>query len=323
MALQITVLGLGQVGCSFGLALADQKDPIRRVGFDRDAGTARKASTLKAFDALPFNLPDSVEKADVVFVAMPVDEVRHALEVIAPVLKPEAVVIDASPVKVEVMGWYHELMPEQPFVAMTPVLNPAYLADGAAGPEAARADLFKDGLMVITHPAGAAEVALQTAGGLATLLGASPLFADPWETDGILAAVRLLPELLAAALAGSVADQPGWAEARKFASQTFGAVTAPLQELAERKTLGQAALLNRDNVLRVLDNLILELDTLRAAIQNGDQETLTKRIEHARQERREWIELHRTANWAGHQDLHSLPTASEMILGSRKKKAKT
>ncbi len=36
MTIQITILGLGQVGTSIGLALAEKKDAIVRVGNDRE-----------------------------------------------------------------------------------------------------------------------------------------------------------------------------------------------------------------------------------------------------------------------------------------------
>ena len=326
MTLQITVLGLDQVGCSIGLALANVKDPPRRVGFDRSPETARRAAALKTFDTIPYNLSAAVDKADVVIMAVPVDEIRITLEVIAPDLKPAAIVIDTSPVKVEVMGWAKELLPGHPFLAMTPTLNPNYLDDLAIGSEAAHADLFKDGLMVITHPAGVDERALQTASDLAVLMGAAPLFADPWEVDGLLAAGRLLPKLLAAALVNAVSGQPGWKDGRKLADRSFGLATAPLLDLDERKTLGQAALLDRQNAVRVLDNLALELDTLRQALQDGDQETLTQWISNARQGRSEWLMVRRAANWSERQSQPTLPTAGEMmgqLIGLRKKKDQT
>ena len=42
MSVQITIIGLGQVGTSIGLALAEQKS-IKRVGHDKDFGRARAA----------------------------------------------------------------------------------------------------------------------------------------------------------------------------------------------------------------------------------------------------------------------------------------
>jgi prephenate dehydrogenase len=179
---------------------------------------------------------------------------------------------------------------------------------------------------VITHPTGVDVRALQLVSDLAVLMGAAPLFADPWEVDGLLAADRLLPQLLAAALVNAVSGQPGWKEGRKLADRAFSAVTATLLDLDEHKTLGQAALLNRQNALRVLDNLALELELLHQVLQNEDQETLTRWISSARQARSEWLKLRRVANWSERQSQPTLPTPGEMlgqIIGVRKKKDQT
>jgi prephenate dehydrogenase len=54
---------------------------------------------MGAVDHTSLNLHAAVEKADVVILAIPVDEVRSTLEMIAPDLQPNALVIDTSPIK--------------------------------------------------------------------------------------------------------------------------------------------------------------------------------------------------------------------------------
>ena len=60
MTVQVTVLGLGQIGTSIGLALAKQKAQITRVGLDRETDTARKAEKMGAFDRISPNLRAAV-----------------------------------------------------------------------------------------------------------------------------------------------------------------------------------------------------------------------------------------------------------------------
>ncbi len=91
-------------------------------------------------------------------------------------------------------------------MTMTPTLNPAYLDETKLGIDAAHADLFKNSLMVITSPPGTDADALKLATDLAMLLGSIPFFADAYETDGLMAAVHLLPELVAAALVDATID---------------------------------------------------------------------------------------------------------------------
>ena len=326
MTVQITVLGLGQVGTSIGLALAERKDLVLRVGNDRDPMVARAANKLGAFDQLKVNLPSAVEKADLVILAMPVDEIRKTLELIAQDLKPGAVVVDTSPLKIKVMEWAQELLPaERYFISMSPTLNPAVLEDPSTGTEAARADLFKNSLMVIAHLPGVDSDALKLVADLATLLGAAPFFADPWEADGLLAGSHLLPKLLAAALTNAVVDQPGWSEGRKLAGRPFALATAQVLDLDESKSLGQAALLNRDNSLRVLDNLIGELEFIRETLAAGDEAALSSRLEHARQSRSTWWGQRSAADWIDRKDAQPMPTAGDMfgrMVGLGRKKTK-
>ncbi|MBI3739928.1 MAG: prephenate/arogenate dehydrogenase family protein, partial [Chloroflexi bacterium] len=46
MTAQITIIGLGQIGASIGMALGENKTTARRVGFDRDPAVANAALTL-------------------------------------------------------------------------------------------------------------------------------------------------------------------------------------------------------------------------------------------------------------------------------------
>ena len=325
MTIQITILGLGQVGASFGLALTDKKDSILRVGNDREPEVAKRAHKMGAVDQTQINLPSAVRKADVVMLCMPVDEIKSTLEAIAQDLKEGCVVVDTSPVKVGVAEWAEKLLPkDRHFVTMTPTINPAYLIEAEVGVGAAHADLFKNSLMVITSQPGVEADALKLAADLSVLVGGTPLFADPYEVDGLMAAVHLLPELLAVALVDATVNQPGWTEARKVAGRAYARVTLPLLEPNEADFHGQAALLNKQNTLRVLDNTIASLHTLRQTIAEEDEKGLADLIRNAIKARDLWRAQRERADW----DLapvKDLPTAGEIMsrlfgLGFRSKK---
>ena len=70
MSVQITIIGLGQVGTSIGLALAGQKN-IKRVGHDKSYEVARAAQKAGAVDEIKVNLPSSVSDANVVILSLP------------------------------------------------------------------------------------------------------------------------------------------------------------------------------------------------------------------------------------------------------------
>ena len=298
MPTQITVLGLNAVGTSIGLALSGNKEQISRVGNDHDIAIARQAERMGAFDKVVINLHSAVENAGVVVLALPVDEIEETLKQIAADLHPGTVVIDTSPLRVAVLDMAARLLgPECYLVSMAPGLNPQYLHDTAAGPDGAHADLFKKGVMVITSAPGTHAGAIQLAADLSSLLGGIPYYADPLEADGLTAASHTLPMLLSAALVHAAVDQPGWREGRKLAGPAFAHATQPVTLLDERKQLGKIALLNRENVLRVLDNLIQSLQEIRGMVDRGEEDALHEYLTTAREGRAEWLKQRQTADW--------------------------
>lgn len=301
MAIQITILGLGRVGTSLGLALSQSgsKDLFVLVGSDRDPDVGRRAQKLGAVDKVVFNIPAAVEPADVVLLDLPVDEIRSTLETIAPLLKAGAVVLDTSTAPGKVSAWAQELLPpdDRYFLTFTPTTNPLLLLEPAAGIDAARQDLFKNSLVLITSLPGTDESALTLAESLAKLAGATTMIADAAEADGLLASSHLLPEILAAALVNATADQPGWREAQKVAGPAFARVSEPLVHLDALKLFGQSTLHNAENSVRVIDNLIAELTQVREVLAARDEQGVHDWFERARAARSEWWSRRADAKW--------------------------
>jgi prephenate dehydrogenase len=289
MSIQITIVGLGQIGTSIGLALKGKMETLRRVGHDLDIKIARQAEKMGAVDRVEINLPKSVREAELVILSLPLDQLKETLRIIAPDLKEGAVVMDTGPVKEIVATWAGELLPAgRYYVGLTPVIRAEYLHDIDSGIEAARADLFQDGLIAIVAPPRADSSAIKLAADLTRLLGANPLFADPMEVDGLMAATHLLPQLMAAALLNATVDQPGWREARKMAGRAYAEATAPMTFTSAAEALSALALLNRDNTLRVVDGAIAALHAIRKDIDQEDETSLKERLERARAGRLTW-----------------------------------
>lgn len=316
MTIQITIVGLGQIGASIGLALAEKKDLVVRVGHDKDYRIAQQAQKMGALDKISFNLPSVIHDADIVILALPIDHIQETLKIIAPDLKEEAVVIDTAPVKEVVAGWAKEILPaNRHYVGLTPVLNPAYLQEHESGLEAAHADLFREGMMVIVAPPQTPSEAVKLASDLSRLLGAAPLFADPVEIDSLMAATHILPQLLAAALLNITVDQPGWREGRKIAGRAYAEVTGTVVLQGEPGALCTSALLARENMLRVMDSAIAALQAIRTDIKNEDAVSLTERLDRARSGRESWWNQRQSADWLSEEMPRQgeMPKASEVF----------
>lgn len=321
MTIQITIVGLGQIGASVGLALGKRHSDIRRVGHAKSPEIAKKAQQLGAVDDVKHNLPAAVREANLVLLSLPVNEMRVTLEAIAPDLPEGVVIMSTTPVQESVAEWARELLPRgRYFVGLVPAINPMYLHRIELGLDAAREDLFDDGVVLLSALPGVPEAAIKLATDLVETLGATPLFSDLPETDGLMASTHLVPQLVAAALLNAIVDQPGWKEARKVAGRPFAALTSALAYQDEIHSLGEAAIFNQRNVARVLDVVISSLQGMRNDIANGNRDDVFERLELALEGRRRWLAERLQADWKNEgkqMDLQNLPTFWERFLGSR------
>jgi prephenate dehydrogenase len=298
MTIQITIVGLGQIGSSIGLALKARSLDIRIVGHDKDAETAKEAQKLGAVDDVKYNLPASVRDSRIVILALPFAGIRDTLEAIAPDLQEGCLVIDTAPSKATVAAWAGELLPPtRYYVGLTPAINPAYLHGTDFGVKAARANLFDRGLMAVNAPQGTPESVFNLCMELVTLFGATPLLMDSTEADGIFAAIHMLPQLASSALLEATVDKPGWQEARKLAGRPYASVTAGSAYHDDVQSLADAVLENRENVVRLLNAYLTALIELRDEIEVNDRGALEKRLEAAAGGRIRWLNERSVADW--------------------------
>jgi prephenate dehydrogenase len=213
------------------------------------------------------------------------------------------------------MAWAKELFPDTDryFLTITPTLSARRLLDAEQGSAAARADAFQDSLVAITSAPGTDESALTLAENFIHLLGATPLISDPLEVDGLVSAVRLLPELLAAGLIKTTVTQPGWGEARKLASRPFALTGQIMDEAGSARSLAQVAHANRENLLRLLDGLALEIKDLRGDLESSDSALLEARLEKAYKGHNTWWEQRSSGKWDVNQKAPAMPTAGEVL----------
>ena len=304
MTIQLTIIGLGQIGTSIGLALAKHKDLVTRVGHDKKIAFAQQAEKMDAIDRVDSNLPNSVRNANLVLLCLPIDQVPETMRLIAQDLLEGAVVMDTSPLKVVVADWAKELLPAgRHYVGLTPVINPAYLNDASTGQQAAHPDLFEKGLIAITSPPRTDSDAIKLAADLTRLLGSTPLFADLAEIDGLMTSTMILPQILAAALLNATVDQPGWREGRKVAGRAYTDASGPVLNLDGSQSLKTSIISNRENVLRVLDSALAELQFFRSIIFEQDDSVLEEYLERAYRSARKWWQERLAGDWENEQSV--------------------
>jgi len=266
----VTIVGVGLIGASLGLALKKAGVVTKVLGVGRSKENLDQAQKMGAIDGV-VDLVEATKQSDVIVLCMPVAQMRAAFEIIEPHLEPRTMITDAGSTKGDVILAAKEVLGKKvcQFVPAHPI------AGGAQhGASAAKADLFQ-GKQTIVCP----------------LQENSPedisLIMDFWESvgsvvkkigvvqhDAIYAAVSHLPHLLSYALMASVvnsedADQKLDHVGAGFKDFTRIAASSP--EMWRDICLG-----NRTAILQELDRYLLIVNHMRKLVAEGDGEGLEK-----------------------------------------------
>ena len=290
MTAQVTIIGLGQLGGSVGLALAAHREKFQIVGHDKNADNARAAQKAGAVDSIQFNLPASVEQADLVILSLPLEEVRETLNFIREDLKDGVVVLDASPAKRQGETWAREILPTgRYYLGLVPSISPTRLLEIGGGLDGAHDDLFQGATFLVCPPSGTPDSAVRLATDFVALLGATPILSDSTEADGLLAAMVTLPKLLAVSLVNTTMDKPGWRDAQNLAGRSYAMPVASTFDREEADSLRESALANRDNLVHLLDGYLASLRELRDKIQYEERDEFDAQLRAAQVKAYEWL----------------------------------
>jgi prephenate dehydrogenase len=326
MATEILFVGLNPVTVSMGLVFKEREIESRRVGFDPNRKQARAALDLEAVDDIVGNLRKSAQSADIVVLAVSMAEQRDYLELLGELLKPDAVILDTSPLKTAPLQWAQEFLPQDRYyIGLTPIVgHEALHPDSIVTPEP-RPDLFQDGLVALLIPPNAPKAAMDLAINFSEILGASPFFVESAEHDAATALSRAMPWLVSAAIMRSASSSPGWREAQRLTGSLFALATGlGTQETPEIQ--GAALTQSSGFVLQKLDAVLDELHSLRNLIAEDDEESLKSYLETAATERSAWLAFRQRAEWrdqaAGGSSANEYSFFSSLFgFGSGRKKA--
>ena len=227
---RVTIIGLGLIGGSIGLALRSSTKAIQVIGHDIEPGIGKLARKNGAVEKSTIHLLAACENADLVIIATPITAIRETLELIGPHLKQGCVVTDTATLKEPVLAWAAETLPTGiSFVGGDPLIHSnANIGDLTTlhGIESAHVDLLQGALYALCPSPDTSPRAVKRVTDLTNLLGARPFYVDAVEHDGMRAAVEGLPALTSLALMQQASGSPGWKETRKLADHVFGTATA-------------------------------------------------------------------------------------------------
>jgi prephenate dehydrogenase len=189
---RVAVLGLGLIGGS--LVRAIRQSGLDVVGYDSNRQTGAAASAA----GFPVAATDAgaVHGADLVVMAMPLPEVKAALQSLAPHLAPGAILTDVGTLKTPVLELVREIIPTVRFVGGHPLAGTEL-----SGWEAADPLLFRDAPWALSLEPDTDLASWIALAELVCDIGAKPVPATAAEQDTAVAHIIGLPHVLAEALA--------------------------------------------------------------------------------------------------------------------------
>lgn len=287
--IRISIIGLGLIGSSLGMALrsADSKESalgdIEVIGYDRDANVARESRGRLAIDRAARSLADAVDGTDIIVLATPVQTIRAVMQELVPLLAEGMVVTDVASTKLLVGQWATELLPPSvDYVGGHPMAG-----SEQSGPKAAKPDLFKDAIYCLTAGPKTRGVAIDAVDALVRTVGAKPYYIEAAEHDAYVAGVSHLPMLISSALVAVTSASAGWKELAALAATGYRDVT----RLASGDPLMQRDILmtNPHGLSRWITDYIAQLEALRTAIEAGHDAEVLEVLQRAKQTRDEWL----------------------------------
>jgi prephenate dehydrogenase len=279
----VTIIGLGLIGGSIGLALRQGKKPgWEIVGYSRRQETVAGALSSGAIERGATSLKDAVKQADFVIIATPVLTVKEIFSEIAPHLSSGCMVTDTASTKVQVMKWAEEILPSTvEFIGGHPMAGKE-----TYGIQAAKADLFQGCTYCLTSSEKALPKSIDKVTSMVKKLGAIPFFIDAQEHDNLVAGVSHLPMLLSTALVSVTTRNPSWHKMSKLATSGYHDLTRLASGNPEVNA--HICLSNQEAIVSWIDKFSKELERYRQLVTTGDKR-LERALTEANKARQEWL----------------------------------
>lgn len=312
MSTEILIIGMNEIGLSIKLALKEENPDLNCTGYDADSKLTRAARKRGDIDRVVFSPKKAAQTADLIFLAVSPMNAAGFLELLMPMMKRDAVLVDMSSLKATAQQWAQEHFPEDRYyIGAVPVLNPDLLDIAAGQPILPRSDLFKGGLLALTIPTNTPEKVVNVVLGIANFLEAEPFFMDPHELDSSMAMVEGLPTLSGLALMRVALNAPSWREIQRVTGRPW-ATAANVGASESATELAASFILNKENMIHKLNDLVSELETMRAMIYEEDEEALSTHLEEAATTYTSWIARRKQGNWQENRNQLSIPKVSMM-----------
>jgi len=271
---KVTVVGIGLLGGSIALSLKKNHLAREVVGVSRRQAALNFALKNKIIDQGTSDIVKSVDNADLVILATPIQTILSLLTSLGPRLKRGCIVTDVGSTKSSVVSVAHKHLPNHVFfVGAHPLAG-----SEKKGIEFSDANLFDKSFCLLTPTEKTNKDALAKVSEVWTRMGCVLKSVSPDEHDSILAYTSHVPHLLAYALIDAIPQDYLLFGASGLRDTTRIAGSNP-------QLWNDVCMQNSKNILKSLDDVIKVLSTYRKSIVVRDEASLTESFKRSKEKR--------------------------------------
>jgi len=266
MLRQVTIIGLGLIGGSLGLALRNKSD-LKVVGQDIDPFSRETAVAREAVHWSTNSLKLAVEDADLVILAVPVRRIKGIIQNMSRYLKTGCVITDVGSTKGELVKEIsHIIPPAVYYIGAHPMAGSERGGIGGANPY-----LFENAIFCVTPNKSTHPKALKTVSDLAKLIGAKVFSVSPEKHDKMVAGVSHLPYIVAVNLVNTVSKlvEEDLPDTLTLAAGGFRDTTRVAG--GDPVMWRDISLTNREYLVQIIDRFQKELAGIRQTIRETDE----------------------------------------------------
>lgn len=272
---QVSIIGLGLIGGSLGMALRRGKVARRVIGFARREANVRRAVARGAIHNGCTELcPEWLSGSDVVVIALPPSKVPAVAGRVARMVKRPVVITDVASVKGSIVRAAERAVGKRAhFVGAHPMAG-----SERSGIEAAEAGLFQGAACIVTPTSRTARAARSKVEAMWRRAGCRVQRMSPERHDALVAQVSHAPHLAAVALTLFPDSAAVSLSGGGFADTTRIALGDPAlwEEICRS---------NPREIARALDRLGAELSSLKSLVRRNGGSALRARLQAAQRRR--------------------------------------
>lgn len=200
----LTIVGVGLLGGSIGLAAKERKLASRIIGVGRSRQRLEPARQRGVIDEISVDLVAAAKESDFMVFCTPVDEIAGQIQTAARVCPPSCVITDVGSTKKRIVEQIENTSEKGvSFVGSHPLAG-----SEKQGWQFADANLFRGRTAVVTVTSKTPASAVERIKQFWQALGATVIEMEPAEHDFVLARTSHLPHLAASALAACLRLEP-------------------------------------------------------------------------------------------------------------------